>query len=112
MHAVLQTQKWDKQPDRRTSKVSAEEQIGATPSMGGMPVLFRKSSCSCGGGCPSCQAKSGNLQISQPHDAAEIEADAIADRVMRMPIDAEKPKVNQAVSGNSIHRNCSACEEE
>ena len=55
------------------------------------PSVFRKASCACGGGCPSCQSGVGNLKISQPNDAAEIEADAIADRVMRMPIGKTNP---------------------
>lgn len=49
--------------------------------------IFRKAACPCGGGCPACQANSSDLNISQPNDPAEIEADQIADRVMRMPID-------------------------
>lgn len=49
--------------------------------------VYRKASCACGGGCPACQAKSSGLKISQPNDPAEIEADQIADRVMRMPDD-------------------------
>lgn len=50
-------------------------------------MLQKKSSCPCDGGCPACQAKSSDLKISQPNDPAEIEADQIADRVMRMPDD-------------------------
>lgn len=50
--------------------------------------IHRKTSCACGGGCPSCQAKSSDLKVSQPNDAAEIEADQIADKVMRMPAEA------------------------
>lgn len=46
--------------------------------------LQRKASCACGGGCPSCTT-SGGLKVSHPNDAAEIEADRAADRVMRMP---------------------------
>lgn len=57
----------------------------SSPSIGLM--LQRKSSCPCGGGCPTCQAKSSDLTISKPHDPAEIEADQIADQVMRMPDD-------------------------
>src|ERR1700733_9715635 len=41
------------------------------------PVIYRKASCACGGGCPSCQEKS-DLKVSHPHDPAEIEADRIA----------------------------------
>lgn len=75
-------------------------------------TVYRKSSCACGGACPACQLKSGNLKISQPNDAAEIEADSVADRVMRMPAGAETPTINRTNAADSIHRKCSACEEE
>jgi hypothetical protein len=61
--------------------------------------ISRKASCACGGGCPSCQSGAGKLQVSQPHDTAEIEADAIANRVMRMPGGAE------AANPNPVHVN-------
>src|SRR5688572_20018292 len=48
-------------------------------------TLFRKSSCACGGGCPSCNSGSHGHRVSQPNDPAEIEADRMADRIMRMP---------------------------
>lgn len=51
------------------------------------PVIHRNSSCACGGGCPSCRAKSNELNVSQPDDPAESEADQIADRIMRMSVD-------------------------
>ncbi|HEV7642853.1 MAG TPA: DUF4157 domain-containing protein [Pyrinomonadaceae bacterium] len=54
-----------------------------TPASSGLSIQ-RKASCACGGGCPSCQAKSSNLSISQPDDAYEKEADGMADKVMRM----------------------------
>src|SRR5687767_11018167 len=57
----------------------------------GEGLIQRKSNCACGGGCPSCQASEGQLKVSKPNDAAEIEADVIADRVMRMPIGATPP---------------------
>lgn len=41
-------------------------------------------SCACGGSCPRCQAKTNSLNVSQPHDPAEVEADQVADRVMRI----------------------------
>ncbi|MDK2745520.1 MAG: DUF4157 domain-containing protein [Nitrospira sp. BO4] len=75
--------------------------------------IQRKSSCPCGGGCPSCQAKSNDLKISQPNDAAEIEANAIADRVMRMPAGAEALNpTNHVDPTTGIHRKCGVCEEE
>lgn len=54
--------------------------------------IYSKSTCACGGGCPRCQAKS-NLKISQPNDLAEIEADQIADRIIRMPADKAAPVI-------------------
>ena len=75
-------------------------------------LIQRKASCACGGGCPVCQARANNLKVSQPNDPAEIEADQIADKVMRMPAGAETPAVSRANSATSIQRKCSACVEE
>ncbi len=53
-----------------------------------LQAIHRKASCACGGGCPACQAEgagSSGLKVSRPSDAAEIEADHIAGKVMRMP---------------------------
>ncbi|GEM_PF-4177104 len=74
-------------------------------------AIFRKASCACGGGCPACQAKS-NLNISQPNDPAEIEADRMAERVMRMPVGVSKPVASVSNSATAIHRRCNACENE
>jgi hypothetical protein len=74
--------------------------------------LLRKAACACGGGCPSCKSGAGNLKVSHPSDAAEIEADRIADRVMRMPVDDVKPKSQLSRTPNTIHRKCDACEDE
>jgi len=75
--------------------------------------IQRKTFCSCGGGCPSCQSGAGNLNVSQPNDAAEIEADAVADRVMRMPTGAEALNpTNHIDPTNGSHRQCDACEDE
>lgn len=43
--------------------------------------------CACGGGCPRCKLESGpvgKMQVSQPGDPLEREADHVADQVMRM----------------------------
>jgi Domain of unknown function (DUF4157) len=75
-------------------------------------AVFRKASCACGGGCPDCQAKSSDLKVSQPNDPAEIEADQIADKVMRMPMVETEPIGNTCSPPSTIHRTCSACEDE
>jgi hypothetical protein len=57
-----------------------------SPLSTGQPMLQRQ--CACGGGCPRCQDNltiQPKLQMSEPGDAFEQEADQIADRVMRMP---------------------------
>src|SRR4030095_7966981 len=61
-------------PQIRTAAVSLSKGPGA--------FLQRKSNCACGGDCPSCQQSA--LPISQPRDAADIEAENIANKVMRM----------------------------
>jgi hypothetical protein len=43
--------------------------------------------CACGGGCPNCKEKlplQTKLSVSEPGDALEREADAVADSVLRM----------------------------
>lgn len=74
--------------------------------------VFRKAACPCGGGCPTCQAKLSDATISQPTDSAEMEADQMADQVMRMPEGRPKPIASALDSANSIHRKCGACEAE
>lgn len=66
--------------------------------------VFRKSSCPCGGGCPTCQGKSNDLRVSQPNDPAEIEADQIADQIMRMAEVDAKPVEAASKSSGAVHR--------
>lgn len=75
-------------------------------------VVYPKASCACGGGCPRCQAKS-NLTISQPNDPAEREADAVADKIMRMSENAFSTVETDLVSnGAGVQRKCAVCEED
>ena len=76
----------------------------------GSSIFLRRSSCPCGGGCSACQTVSGDLSVSQPNDAAEIEADRIADSVMRMPAaDFDNDRVIGGPGSGMIHRKCNAC---
>jgi hypothetical protein len=86
---------------RSNSDVDDPPAQHAASSAGHAFSIFRKAGCSCGGGCPSCQSSAASLKISQPNDAAEIEADQIADRVMRMPVYDTKPKPNLSHSSQS-----------
>jgi len=104
--------------DSRTMHHAARSRIGDASdhtlpfhSFGEVPI-HRKASCTCGGACPACQAKSADLHVSQPSDAAEIEADRIADRIMRMSAGDAKPQTKSSNPSNQIHRKCDACEEE
>lgn len=113
--------------EARTPARKQMPQVHAVPSTQRFPqtvsvnegTIQRKAECACGGGCPACQTKSSDLKVSQPNAHAEIEADHIADRVMRMPVgEAEQPrhgfgsdeKQNRTAT-SSIQRKCSGCEE-
>ena len=67
----------------------------------------RYSHCACGGGCPACQNKSCDTAVSQPSDTAEVEADKIADEVMRIPADDSYSKTSKNNSAKSIQRESS-----
>jgi outer membrane protein OmpA-like peptidoglycan-associated protein len=80
--------------DQNTASYFSSGTFAGTP-------IYPKASCACGGGCPACQSRSNDLKVSQPNDPAEIEADQIADKVMRMP--ADKPAgVNHLSSGDGF----------
>lgn len=60
--------------------------------------------CACGGSCPHCQAKSA-LKVGAPDDGYERDADAVADRVVRMksgdaPL-SSAPSTSSAVESDS-----------
>lgn len=61
------------------------ESVRPKPHTSSPPLLQRHSACACGGRCPACQAQSSELKVSRPNDFSEIEADQIADNVMRSP---------------------------
>lgn len=72
-------------------------------------ILQRQTACACGGDCPTCQAKHSNLPVSHPTDAAEIEADQIADKIMRKQTiePAGSPSenaINRKEEGEKLHR--------
>ena len=70
---------------------------GLAASLDG-PLLQRQPACPCGGGCPRCQTAPSDLKISEPGDAHEREADAAAERVMRMS-GSEEVRVSHGASG-------------
>lgn len=100
--------------DDTDARSSAERAPGpiVSPDARHALTIARKASCSCGGGCPSCRSNSGNLKVSHPNDAAEIEADRIAERVMRMPAGEARTITASNEASNQIHRTCNSCEDE
>ncbi|WP_166359398.1 eCIS core domain-containing protein [Pseudomonas akapageensis] len=82
-----------------------EEQQRHTLPLSTSPTVQLARACTCGGSCPRCQAKSA-IKIGAPDDAYEREAEAVADRVMRMSDGARR--VTPAASG--LQRKCTDCE--
>jgi hypothetical protein len=70
--------------NKKTAPVSAR-------AVSSSAALMRKAgNCACGGGCPRCNGKEKlplqtKLNVSQPGDALEREADQVAEQVLRMP---------------------------
>src|SRR5437762_7559373 len=114
MQTFASTTKTDRSAGNKPARSAAELDAVLNHSVSTISPLTinRKAGCSCGGGCPSCRASTGNLKVSQPNDAAEIEADQIADRIMRMSAGDAKPQTKSSNPSNQIHRKCDACEEE
>jgi len=104
-------------------RVTAQAPRQARPHarMPGNQALLRiQRQCSCGssGSCPACLQKkqasaAGSLKIGPKDDRFEREADAMADRVLRMP-DASVGDSHLALSNGEagVQRKCSSCEEE
>jgi hypothetical protein len=104
---------------RQVSSETAERKLAFQPhasarrnqlleAFAGSGMLQRKPACACGGGCPRCQAASSKLNIGAPDDQYEREADAVADRVMRIADSA----VETSPVTPTIQRKCESCEEE
>lgn len=66
-------------------------------------LIQRKASCSCGGGCPACQSRAGDLKLSQPNDPTEIEADRVAERVMQMPVGEAATITRERNTSDTLH---------
>jgi hypothetical protein len=96
---ATQSKKESSAPSKKQKAAAISIQSAAPPalsfSLGLDTVIQRKESCACGGGCPRCQNPTTirpNLSISNPGDAAELEADHVASRVAR----GETAQINQA----------------
>ena len=74
------------------------------PALSDGVVLQRKSACACGGGCPGCQSATSNLTIGEPDDAYELEADHVADQVMRMPDASSAVPIRRFTAGATLRR--------
>ena len=78
---------------RQTAKSQERESGKRAPerayNTSAQPMLaVQRASCACGGGCPRYQENhplQAKLEVSQPGDALEQEADRVADQVLHMP---------------------------
>ncbi len=112
MHEVVPKQNAPDSPRQRASKekpaLRGDLEAGSFLTSK-TSFLFRKANCACGGDCPRCEAESNNLklqtklQISTPGDAFELEADRVADQVMRMPDAVLKTKSKSADESPNSH---------
>jgi hypothetical protein len=74
-------------------------------------TALRPESCACGGSCPRCQQGfplQTKLEVGDPGDALEQEADRVADQVMRMP-ESSVPAGRVEASEAKVQRRCTAC---
>jgi Domain of unknown function (DUF4157) len=73
--------------------------------------------CGCGGGGALEDPTMGratmqpSLTVSSPGDPSELEADRVADEVMRMPASSAAPtsRISRLSNGPSLYRSCAAC---
>lgn len=98
---------FDHQRVARSSRTAAAP-VQSRPQISS-PMIQRAPTCACGGTCPRCQAKSNGLKVSQPNDSAEVEADRMAHKVMRMSVGDAKPVANEGNLSGTIQRRCGAC---
>lgn len=97
-----------------TTKVAEKKSASDTINQGntGVGLIARKASCACGGSCPKCKAAANGIKVSQPNDPAEIEADQIADTIMRKPLRDTISVADQKNDGSAIQRKCKSCEDD
>ena len=95
--ATKKTSSHDQSPQKRTAAPLTLNGAAIIPIVS--PTrdtrIQPKARCACGGGCPSCinpPAVQAKLTIGRPGDRYEQEADAVAERVMRMPAPQIRPK--------------------
>ncbi len=104
----LNTNKNENSSTAAIRKPLATRHLGGS-NLNSQPV---SSQCACGGSCPACQKKLNDINISQPADAAEMEADQIADKVMRIPAGKTTAVESRKKSPGAILRKCSTCEDD
>ncbi len=111
MERLAASNKTEPARNKTRGAVNLPENVDSTYGLGGLPdIIYRKASCACGGGCPACLAGSNNPNVSQPGDQAEVEADRVADEIMRIPTSSLKDERKMAArvaageSAMSLHR--------
>ncbi len=94
----------------RPERARAEVRRAAAPAPLFAQRAAQRGNCACGGDCPRCQTK---LNVSSaPDDAHELEADRVAERVMRMPLEGIEPPGAHPAPPATLQRKCAPCAEE
>jgi hypothetical protein len=89
---------------KAAARQAAKHQSEARDKKTSVQTSLQSTGCACGGSCPRCQAKTNKPNFSQSHDPAEVQADQIADKVMRMPAQETMSASHSKPSGQPIRR--------
>ncbi len=102
--------KQDQKTAGRKPAATAPRLHAITP-LSSPPLRAQRKSCACGGECPRCQQNpplQAKLEISQPGDVLEREADLVAEQVMRMPQPGHPGEAEAHENGPRVSRYSSA----
>jgi hypothetical protein len=106
-------------PAKTSNRLPGQDRVSCMMALSTRGIGVQRA-CGCGGGAgleDESMARSTirpTLTLSTPGDPFELEADRVADQVMRMPASApEKPisplRVSRSRDNRSLHRSCTAC---
>jgi hypothetical protein len=100
-----------KEGTRAAPASPAHSALAATHAAAATMLMRQEGACACGGGCPHCEAmpaETGAMRVSRPGDPYEVEADRIADEVMRLPDGSDAAGIERFTEGAAVNRSRAA----